>query len=194
MRGKTSSMKVAGMSDAAVHAKTGKTWGEWLAILDKAGARKWSHQEIVAYLHRRHVVGSWWQQMVTVGYEQARGLREKHQSAHGYGISASATIAAPVGALFHAWQDVAVRRRWLADPALTIRKATRNKSLRITWGDGETSVEVYFYPQGARKTQVNAQHRKLPDAKKAAKMKSYWKEQLERLKEMLEEKGQARGQ
>ena len=182
----SSTKKVAGMSDAAVQAKTGKTWAAWLAILDKAGARKWSHQEIVAYLRKRHGVGSWWQQMVTVGYEQARGLREKHQTPEGYAVSASATIAAPVGTLFRAWHAAAVRRRWLAHPTLTIRKASRNKSLRITWGDGKTHVDVYFYPKGAGKTQVNAQHRKLADAKHAAKMKSYWKEQLGRLKALVE--------
>ncbi len=180
--------KVAGMSNAAVQAKTGKTWAEWLTILDRAGAKNWTHQEIVAYLRKRHGVGSWWQQMVTVGYEQARGLRKKHQTAEGYGISASATIAAPVGTLFRAWHDAAVRRRWLAHPSLTIRKASRNKSLRITWGDGKTHVDVYFYPKGAGKTQVNAQHRKLADSRQASKMKSYWKEQLANLKALVEGK------
>jgi hypothetical protein len=32
------------MSDEAVKAKTGKTWKEWFAILDKAGASELSHQ------------------------------------------------------------------------------------------------------------------------------------------------------
>ena len=32
--------KEAGISDEAVRAKTGRTWGEWFAILDGAGARK----------------------------------------------------------------------------------------------------------------------------------------------------------
>jgi len=43
-----------------------------LAILDKAGAKKMDHKQIVAYLSEQHQVGPWWQQMVTVGYEQAR--------------------------------------------------------------------------------------------------------------------------
>ena len=63
------------MSDAAVQASTGKIWKEWFAILDKAGARKMDHKQIVAYLVKHHKVGPWWQQMVTVIYEQARGLR-----------------------------------------------------------------------------------------------------------------------
>jgi hypothetical protein len=36
--------KAAGISDAAVQAKTGKTWTEWFAILDQAGAAAWPHK------------------------------------------------------------------------------------------------------------------------------------------------------
>ena len=33
-----------------------------------------NHKQIVALLYAKHNVGPWWQQMVTVTYEQARGL------------------------------------------------------------------------------------------------------------------------
>ena len=42
------------MSDAAVKGKTGKSWAEWFALLDKAGAKKLDHKTIVAFLHRQH--------------------------------------------------------------------------------------------------------------------------------------------
>jgi hypothetical protein len=35
------------MSDEAVAAKTGKNWKQWFAIIDKAGGKKMTHQEIV---------------------------------------------------------------------------------------------------------------------------------------------------
>lgn len=79
-----STKKSTRMSDEAVQAKTGKNWEAWFKILDKAGAQKMNHKEIVAYLNQKHYVGPWWQQMVTVAYEQARGLREKHETATGY--------------------------------------------------------------------------------------------------------------
>ena len=41
------------MSDDAVQAKTGKNWSQWFAILDKAGAKEMSHQEIVKLLNSR---------------------------------------------------------------------------------------------------------------------------------------------
>lgn len=173
------------ISDEAVRSKTGKDWSEWFAILDAAGAADMSHKEIVAYLNQEHGVGPWWQQMVTVTYEQERGLRDKHETAQGYQISRSKTIGAPVGSLYHAWQDEATRQRWLPDAPLTIRKATENKTLRITWGDGETSVDVYFYPKGEQKTQVTVQHNKLADAAAAEQMKAYWAEKLARLQEAV---------
>jgi uncharacterized protein YndB with AHSA1/START domain len=173
------------ISDDAVEAKTGKTWSRWIKLLDAAGAKKMTHREIVAHLSEKHGVGPWWQQMVAVTYEQARGLRDKHEKPAGYEISVSRTIEAPVGKAFKAWTDEKVRKQWLPTN-LTIRKPTPNKSLRITWEDGQTSVAVAFLPKGPGKSQVVAQHSKLPDAKGAAKMKKFWSQALDRLKEVLE--------
>ncbi|MFL6261803.1 MAG: hypothetical protein ACJ76Y_19060 [Thermoanaerobaculia bacterium] len=172
------------MSDEAVRAKTGKTWDEWFAILDAAGAKTLGHKEIVV-LVGQHGVGSWWRQMVTVTYEQARGLREKHQTASGYTANASRTIGVPVDRLFEAWSDAALRRRWLPDAELTIRKATPGKSLRISWGDG-SNVDVGLVSKGESKSQIAVEHAKLPDAEAVARAKGYWKQALDRLQQVLE--------
>ena len=173
------------MSDEAVEAKTGKTWSRWFKHLDAAGAKKMTHQEIVAHLRDKHDVRPWWTQMVAVTYEQARGLREVHEKPGGYEISVSRTIAAPIGKLFKAWTDEKIRKKWL--PAnLTIRKATPNKYLRITWEDDQTHVSVGFISKVTDKSQVTAQHSKLPNAKAAANMKKFWGDALDHLKETLE--------
>ena len=173
------------MSDEAVESKTGKNWSRWFKHLDAAGAKKMSHQEIAAHLSDKHDVRPWWTQMIAVTYEQARGLREVHEKPKGYEISVSRTIEAPVSKAFKAWTDEKVRQKWLSSK-LTIRKATANKSLRITWEDGKTSLAIAFMSKGSGKVQVVAQHSKLPDAKAAAKMKKFWGEALDRLKESLE--------
>lgn len=173
------------MSDSAVKAKTGKTWSEWFKLLDAAGAKRMTHQETVALLSKKHGVGPWWQQMVTVSYEQARGLRKVHQKPGGYEISVSRTIGAPVSKAFKAWTDEKIRKQWLS-PNLTIRKATANKSLRISWADGDTSLAVAFYPKGANKVQVVAQHAKIPGAKAAATLKMFWSKALDRLMELID--------
>lgn len=174
------------MSDAAVQAKTGKTWSEWFEILDDAGARKIDHKGIVAILRGRHGLGPWWQQMVTVGYERARGIREEHQKPGGYEISRSKTIDVPLSRLYAAWETAKARTRWLRDSNLVVRKVTPSKSMRITWVDGKTSVEANFSSKGQRKSLVTVQHNKLADAKAAARMKAYWGDQLDCLKAVLE--------
>jgi uncharacterized protein YndB with AHSA1/START domain len=172
------------MSDEAVEAKTGKTWSRWFKHLDAAGAKKMTHQEIVAHLRDKHDVRPWWQQMVAVTYEQARGLREIHEKPSGYEISVSRTIDASISEAFKAWADDKTRKLWL--PAnFTIRKSTPNKTIRITWSDG-TDVVAGFYPKGENKCQVVAQHGKLKDAKTGAKTKQFWGDALARLKELLE--------
>jgi uncharacterized protein YndB with AHSA1/START domain len=173
------------MSDEAVESKTGKTWSRWFKHLDAAGAKKMTHQEIAAHLSDKHGVRPWWTQMITVTYEQARGLRDKHEKPSGYEISVSRTIEAPVGKAFKTWTDEKARQKWL--PAkLTIRKATTNKTLRISWEDGKTSLSASFYPKGSGKCQVVAQHGKIPNAKAAARLKKFWGEALDRLKEAIE--------
>jgi hypothetical protein len=173
------------MSDEAVLSKTGKTWPEWLDALDRAGAASLTHSQIVAHLKGEHRLPEWWCQMVTVTYEQAKGLRDKHQKSSGYEIGVSKTIAAPLSRLFRAWEDPKIRDKWLQDPGFVIRKATPGKSMRITWVDG-TSVDAGFYAKGDGKSQISVQHGRLENALEAARLKVYWSAQLGKLKEMLE--------
>jgi uncharacterized protein YndB with AHSA1/START domain len=173
-------------SDERVLAATGKTWAEWLAILDAAGAQSLSHKEIVAVLRDQHGVGPWWQQNVTVTYERARGLRAKHERPGGFQVSVTKTLSVPAAQVYRAWRDGRTRARWYSGPAFTIRKATPDKSLRITWADG-THVDVELYPKGEAKTQVSVQHSTLPSATAAEKQKRFWAVCLAALKAQLEE-------
>ena len=174
------------MSDEAVKAKTGKTWKEWFAILDKAGAKKLSHQEIVKYLHEKQGVGSWWQQMMAVTYEEARGLRERHQKPAGFQISVSRTVNVPISKLYHAFANDKARNAWLAEDGLAVRTAKANKSMRVTWNDVKTSLEISFIAKGDDKSQVVVQHSKLPNARASTTMKTYWGKALDRLRASLE--------
>ncbi|HKG93885.1 MAG TPA: DUF4287 domain-containing protein [Gemmatimonadaceae bacterium] len=173
------------VGDDAVRARTGRAWDEWLALLDAAGGREMTHRQRVAYLVREHGVGPWWQQMVAVGYERARGLREKNQTAHGYQVGGSKTVGVPLERLYAAWTDARVLRRWLPDERFTVRRATPQKSLRISWPDG-SDLQVLFYGKGDHKSQVTVDHRKLPDASAVERARAYWKDRLERLRAALE--------
>jgi hypothetical protein len=185
-RKQKSGKKTAGIGDEAVQKATGKNWSQWQNVLDKAGAYKWPHAQIARYVHDKFRISGWWSQMVTVGYEQARGLREKHQKASGYESSVSKTVAVPLKDLYESWEDEKLRESWLGKVSLTIRKATPRKSMRITWSDGATSLDVNFYPKGAKRSQVVVQHTKLADANAVQRSKEFWSGTLNGLKTRLE--------
>jgi len=173
------------IGDAAVSAKTGKTWPQWFAVLEKAGARKMTHKEIVAILARKHGLTPWWQQMVTVAFERHAGKRKLHERPVGFEINRSRTLSAPVADVFEAWGNPRRRAAWLPGDPPAIRKATENRSLRMTWPDG-TNVEVMLFLKGPKKTQVAVSHGRLASARAATKQKAYWGDALDRLAQLLE--------
>ncbi len=178
--------RLAGMmSDAALKAKTGCTWERWVKALDRVAAHTWPHREIAHYVHEKYKVPGWWAQTVTVGYERIKGLRAIGQRrGGGFEATKSKTFAVPLARLYRAWSDARTRARWLADVDLTIRTATRDKSMRITWPD-KTSVAVGFTGKGSTKSQVAIQHERLPDKAAATRLKQYWEQRLAGLGEVL---------
>lgn len=176
---------LAGMSDAAVSAKTGRSWSAWARALDRAGARDWPHRRIAEFVRRTYGTPDWWAQAVTVGYERIRGLRAMGQRRDGsFEAHKSRTFAAPAKRLFDAFTVARIRSRWLPGTRLTVRKATPGRSVRIAWADG-TSVEVSLVPRDAARCAAQVQHRKLPDRAAALRMKAFWGERLGALAELL---------
>lgn len=180
---------LAGMSDEAVKAKTGCTWERWVSALDYRGAASWSHRDIAAYVNEKFGVPGWWSQTVAVGYERIKGLREIGQRRGGsYEAGKSRTFAVPIATLFRAFSDRRTRERWLSGIDLTVRKATPERSMRITWEDG-SSVELWFTPKGDAKSQVAVQHTKLASKADAAARKAFWGERLDALAEVVKAAG-----
>jgi hypothetical protein len=128
----------------------------------------------------------WDAQAITHSYEVARGLRAVGETEQGFAASATRTVAVPVEQLFDAFVDESQRRSWLPDGELSERTATRPKSARFDWGDGSTRVMVVFESKGERKSRMALQHVRLPDGDEAERMKAYWHERVNGLKEELE--------
>ena len=137
---------------------TGRTWDEWLQVLDDAGAIKRSHTEIARWLTDEQGVPGWWAQSITVGYERARGLREPGQRADGWSVTASKTIEVPVEQAFEAFEKDSVRNQWLPDTDLHLRTATAPVSARYDWGDGSTRLIVSFERLGENRCRVALEH------------------------------------
>ena len=179
-------MRLAGVGGAAVAKATGRAWEEWLNLLDRAGARRMPHKEIALLLSRKFAVPNWWSQMITVGYEQARGLRAVYQQADGYSASASKTVAAQITRLYAAWSDPLQRVLWLPDAPVEVSRSTDGKSMRMRWTQGGSRVDVGFLSKGDDKSVVQVQHARLPDAPSVARQKAFWSAALARLKTLLE--------
>jgi hypothetical protein len=172
--------KLAGMSDAKISGKTGRTWQEWTRTLDADGAATMSHRDIATLVHSKHSVGDWWAQTVTVGYERIKGLRERGQRRSGeYEATKSRTFDVPIDALFDAWADDTVRRKWLGLNT-AVRTATKPKSMRLQWPDG-TIIAINFMAKGRDKSAVALAHTKLPTRVAADEAKTYWSARLDAL-------------
>lgn len=171
-----------GMSDAAVKAKTGKTWAEWIAALDKAGAKAMSHKEITKLLGNRHKLADWWSQMVTVGYERAKGMRELHQTAKGFNTSVSRTLATGLDQLFEAWDEARTRGSFLRE-AIAITTRNPGKNMRFAWDKDGGKVEVRFTAKGPEKAQITIDHMGLANSAAVKRVKTFWADTLEKMGE-----------
>lgn len=177
------------ITDKLVFPQTGKTLEEWYLFLDGKGAQKLSHKEIFTLVQKVPglvSLGEWNHNLLTTSYEWSRGLRERGQKEDGFEVSVSKTITVPVAILYQSFIDERLRVRWLAGHSLLVRKATENKSVRITWSDGDTSLSVDFYSKGVEKSQVVVQHQKIKTVEQSIELKAFWGERLTALKAMME--------
>lgn len=171
--------KHGGISEESVKSATGRGWEEWFTLIDGQNGATLDHRGIVAIVAPHLQKSEWWAQMVTVAYEQARGLRKKHEKTDGFQVGASRVLEVSVSRIYAAFFDPTLRARWLSDP-VTIKAATLDKSLRMTWKDN-TPIDVYLYAKGEDRASVAVQHGKNKDEATAAERKAFWKAALDRL-------------
>ncbi|MBX3361569.1 MAG: hypothetical protein KF912_05235 [Phycisphaeraceae bacterium] len=192
-------VKSGGVSDEAVLRKTGHGWEHWMAVLDAFDVKRHGHKAAAEHLHAEHGVDEWWSQMVTVGYEQKRGLRQLRQKADGFSASASRTIGAGISRVLDAFEDKAQAARWLPEgvvvhkvtrPPMKDGRPTKPGSARMTWSDRTKTLSAWISEKsakdGAVKTVVQVQHDKLPDAQTCDQMRAMWSERMDVLRGTLE--------
>lgn len=179
------------VSDEAVEAKTGKRWQEWFEQLDRAGARTWDHKTIAKALHEDYGLTFWWAQTVTVGYEQAVGLRGKHEMPDGYQIQRQRVAGVDADAAWAAIEDADRRHLWLPESSEARPRSTRadRRQLQLDW-DGLASprgrVLLAVQPKGEGKCAIGAMHSKLASPEAAEQAKALWTKRIEDLVARLE--------
>jgi hypothetical protein len=175
-------------SDEEIRRRTGRGWEEWFDLLDDSGAPERSHRDNARWVAEQQGIHplAWNAQAVVGSYERARGLRAVGEHADGFTITASKTVAVPVDRLYEAFVDESLRKRWLPDGELRERAVTRPNSARFDWGDGTTRVSVTFVAKGEAKSTAALLHERLADAEEAERMKTFWRDRVATLKEVVE--------
>jgi hypothetical protein len=150
------------LGDDALVAATGKPWAEWFAILDAAGATALTHPQIARLLQSEHGVPAWWCQMVTVGFEQARGMRLPGQRADGtFEVSASVTLEVSQQEALDAVIEAV--SAGLGEPPMRVSRDV--KFITAKWVTGEkASLLATANPSVGQKTSVSLTHQKLDEA------------------------------
>jgi hypothetical protein len=173
-------------SSAALQRTTGRDRAEWFEVLDAWGAGGQPYREIADYLKREHGLSNWWAQKLIVEYEEAHGLRDPGVRRDGtFEVSASKTVEADPEAIFDAVRSPASQERWL--PGIQPDNLEQVKDrIRFAWTDGASRVTVTVSPMGGGRTQVVVAHDRLRDGGDAANLKTYWRQRLSALKELLE--------
>jgi hypothetical protein len=177
---------VPSMSDALVKARTGRDWAGWFRTLDKAGAVRLAHRQIADILARRHQVPGWWCQMVTVEYERARGLRQRHQSASGFSVAVSKTLATALPQLYEATARTTQRRKWFPRGEFEASSQTREKYFRGRWKQN-ARVEIGFYARGSDKSQIAVQVSRLAHKDEVEPVRRAWRAALAKLQVLLQD-------
>lgn len=203
---------VGRVTNRAVREATGRAWGGWFEVLDAVGASEWDHQGIVGYLAREHpAVGAWWQQSITVAYEQARGKRAVGETADaGYEVGVRRTVSA---ARDEVWEilvarpdlwlgvgadvdvertgpySVAAGRADLLAATGDVRVVRPGHRVRMTWRPegwaAPATVQLTLSASLSGKTTIGVHLEKLPDAPAREAMRSYWRAVLAHLVEEI---------
>lgn len=189
-RSAPASVKWGGISSVAVEKATGRSWKKWITALDRAGCAAMTHAQIAAHIHRAFGTSGWWSQMVTVGYEQAKGLRNPHEKPDGYSASITRTLPVAPTRVTTAFSSAAARAKWLPGTPLEIRTTHAGKSVRAWWkgagaGNGTSIVVATVTAKGPGKCSVQVNHDRLRGPRDVTKSKAFWAAALDRLRDDL---------
>jgi hypothetical protein len=167
-----------GVNEASIRRKTGRGWEEWLKILDEWGAPERPHREIARHLVDEHGVPGWWAQWVTVGYERARGLRARHQTARGFEVSVSKTLPVTPDVVWPWIAEERGRDAWLEAGRVAVRSQRPERWLRCAIGGEDGDIRIQLDAKGDDRSVVTVTHSKLAGAEAVAETRIAWRARL----------------
>lgn len=186
------------VSNASVQKHTGKIWDEWVAVLDKAGARIWDHQQLVEFLHLKHKLTRWWRQVVSIGYENAIGKRVEGQNLKGqWSSTTTKTMPFDQKTLWSWMQSEEALAIWLKPLSEyrfqeklefegeggifgEVRTLKAPERVRMTWNDSDwvhsTTLQIWMIRRPQGRSLIVFTHEKLANGRERAQIKARWEQ------------------
>lgn len=166
-----------GVGEDAVREATGRDRAEWFALLDQAGAATWKHKDIASWLVSDHGVDGWWAQSITVGYEQARGIRRPGQRQDGtFEASVSRTVALDTADALRMLAAIVTRELDVAPLALNL--TAKHPTARFPLDGGEY-VLATASPLGDGRSSIGLTWGRMPDGSRLADVKTSMRQWLQ---------------
>ena len=165
------------MSNERIHAATGKTWNEWVDLIEEWPRSSEGHSAVAAHLIDGLGLDGWWGQGVTVGWERITGRRLVNQHSDGsFMTSKTKTMSV----------DAEQVRQTLLDPEsyddlfpgldAELRSKPTTKVLRIAFGASHALFTLTPLDDG--RLRLNVTHERLSAADDVDRWKSYWADWL----------------
>lgn len=199
--------RIGRVSDESVRKGSGKSWAQWIQILERAGASSWPRKEIVTLLREKYALRPWWQQVVTTGYEIHKGRRQDGWNSRGeYSITATKSLALPRKRV---WKAVCSRegmRCWLkplADFSLSpgesfetesgafgeVRTVKGGERIRLSWREDSEEkasiVQINVIAKPGGRSLLVIDHTQLREGRRREEIRQLWKDALAEFVEHL---------
>lgn len=183
-------------SDQAIQDATGRSWDQWVEVIDAGPGRDATHTTIAAWVHANSSIGHWWSQSVTVGYERITGKRLPGQMPDGtFTLAQSRTLPIDPDGLRQLLDDERSLTALMPNMIATRKskpgvKAPRyhltDLALDLEEGQGPDMgvLQLMFDASGA-KTKFTVTHEKLPNPGALDAWREYWSRWLDIVEDQI---------
>jgi hypothetical protein len=176
----------ATVTDADVKKKTGRTWQEWFALLDRDGAAKLDRRRITRIVASKYGIGFFWRRTIARAYQQARAASDRQDHSGGIVVTASRAIQRPMRALSETIHDVEARARRLKLGPLGKRPTPGTISSRTGSSTGNVDVSGDRFEAVQSASDLGPQSTR--GGRPVEKMRAFWKARVDSLQKSLAKK------
>ena len=172
------------VTHADVKKKTGRTWQEWFALLDRDGAAKLDRRQITRIVASKYGIGLWWRRTIAKAYERSGAALGAAQEPGSDPVAGpSRATQPPTRAHSATIYDIEPRAHPVTSRTLGSRPAPGTISNRH--GASVGNVDVSGDRFEAVHSESDGVADSIRDVRPVRKMRAFWKARVESLQKSL---------